>query len=199
MDLQNLLQNKKNNLKPTKTFLTNVAGEKFEISGGVTTKLEVKVSPFVIDTKPNLQVDSILPGLFLSSQDPIFCFDILKSYAIKHILSLGIEPDVKFDGIQYHFIEILDIPEFNLITSLKDCLKIIHQFRKDNILVHCNAGVSRSPTVVISYIMATEKLSYTEAFQKVKNIRTYIRPNTGFIQQLKALKPEDLSSNLVDN
>lgn len=51
-------------------------------------------------------------------------------------------------------------------------------------LVHCQGGVSRSPTVVIAYLMHLKKLSLTEAYQFVKDKRTCIAPNLNFMGQL---------------
>lgn len=194
MDFKSLIENKKKNMKATKTILTNALGDKFEIFQGTIKQLDIKGLPFVVDDKPDLQMAMIIPGLYLSSQDPVFSIEILQSQNIKHILSLGIEPMIKFDNIKYHFNDILDIPEFNILPSLNVCLKLIdfNRKRKENILVHCNAGVSRSPIIVIGYLMALENLSYDEAYQRVKLIRNCINPNDGFIRQLKCLKDGEL-------
>ncbi|XP_057320255.1 dual specificity protein phosphatase 19 [Microplitis mediator] len=191
MDFQSLIENRKKILKPTTTVVTNTSGEKYEISDGVVRNLGIKVTPFVVDNKPNLKIDLIIPGLFISSQDPVYNLDILESHGIKNILSLGINPEVKFPDINYYYVDILDLPEFDLFKVLNECIKIIHENISENILVHCNAGVSRSPTIVLGYLMACKKLSYTQAYDFVKNIR-YIRPNDGFVNKLKNIKPKDL-------
>ncbi|XP_053592848.1 dual specificity protein phosphatase 19 [Microplitis demolitor] len=191
MDFQSLIESRKKILKPTTTIVTNTSGEKYEISDGIVRNLGRKVPPFVIDNKPNLKIDLIIPGLFLSSQDPVYNLDILESHEIKNVLSLGINPEIKFLTIKYHYVDILDLPEFDLFKVLNECIKVIHENIKENILVHCNAGVSRSPTIVIGYLMACKEMSYTQAYDFVKNIR-YIRPNDGFVNKLKSIKLEDL-------
>ena len=52
------------------------------------------------------------------------------------------------------------------------------------ILVHCAAGVSRSSSFVIAYLMRDEKLPYHKAFDKVKAARKWANPNSGFRRQL---------------
>jgi hypothetical protein len=52
------------------------------------------------------------------------------------------------------------------------------------VLVHCDAGVSRSATVVISFVMKTNKLSARQAYDFVKEKRPCVAPNISFIQQL---------------
>jgi len=53
-----------------------------------------------------------------------------------------------------------------------------------SVLVHCNAGISRSATIVISYLMHREKMSLREALAWVKARRKVISPNFGFVRQL---------------
>ena len=52
------------------------------------------------------------------------------------------------------------------------------------VLVHCFAGVSRSPAVVIAYLMATKGWDLEEAHEYVKERRAIIKPNSSFIKQL---------------
>ena len=52
-------------------------------------------------------------------------------------------------------------------------------------LVHCQAGVSRSASVVVAHLMASLGLSYEMAFAMVKGARSVVMPNVGFVRQLK--------------
>ena len=53
------------------------------------------------------------------------------------------------------------------------------------ILVHCAAGVSRSPSFVIAFLMWKKKMELQAAFDLVKSKRNVIRPNAGFMKQLQ--------------
>lgn len=55
----------------------------------------------------------------------------------------------------------------------------------ENVFVFCALGVSRSATIVIAYLMRKNSLKFEEAFKVVKNKRSIIDPNSGFIEQLK--------------
>lgn len=188
MDLNSLIKNKKLQLRSCKTIVTNMLGQKYEEFNKMKKKLPLIGTPFVIDNKPDLQIAHVIQGLFLSSQDPVVNKEILQKYEIHHILSVGIDILIKFDDIKYYYCDLLDLPESNLLVTIKKCIRIIDEHRDENILIHCNAGVSRSPAIVISYIMALEKVPYEDAFNKVKNVRNCIKPNEGFVQQLKALE-----------
>jgi protein-tyrosine phosphatase len=52
-------------------------------------------------------------------------------------------------------------------------------------LVHCVQGISRSASVVIAYVIASENKSFEEAHRYVKEKRPLIKPNDGFAQQLQ--------------
>lgn len=52
------------------------------------------------------------------------------------------------------------------------------------VFVHCYAGVSRSATIVIAYLMFEHGLSYSAAIKLVKSKRPFINPNDGFRKQL---------------
>lgn len=187
MDLQDLIVKKKSSLKSCKTVITDPLGNKYEVEHGKVKKLE-KSLPFVVDEKPDLHIANVIPGLYLGSQDPVVCYDILKKYEIQHILSIGVNISEKYDDIQYHTCDLLDLPESNILPAIKKCVNIIHTNLKENILVHCNAGVSRSPSIIIAYLMIIMKLSYDEAYNIVKKARNCIRPNDGFVKQLRGIE-----------
>lgn len=62
------------------------------------------------------------------------------------------------------------------------------------ILVHCEAGISRSPTICMAYLMKTRKFRLEEAFDYIKQRRSLISPNFSFMGQLLQYESEILSS-----
>jgi len=55
----------------------------------------------------------------------------------------------------------------------------------NRVLVHCLAGMSRSATIVIAYLLATTPMTAQEATEFVRSKRSIIRPNYGFAIQLE--------------
>lgn len=185
------LQNQKNSLRNTETIVTYPDGTRYteRHSGSCTSILSLESSQgFVTDLAPDDVPALIIPCLYLGSQD---CCnpDILLKYNIESVLSIGIEAPYKQSKIFYKFLDCLDMPE----TQLKSIIKKSNQFIKQsltsqkNILVHCNAGVSRSVSIVIGYLILEEHKTYEEAYNIVKAARCCMQPNIGFIQQLKIL------------
>ena len=58
------------------------------------------------------------------------------------------------------------------------------------VFVHCYAGVSRSPTVCIAYLMKLHQWSLSQAYDYVKSRRPHISPNLHFMGQLLAFQKQ---------
>lgn len=56
------------------------------------------------------------------------------------------------------------------------------------LLVHCEAGVSRSAALAIALVMASERMSFFDAFSRVRAARPEVLPNIGFASQLQRLE-----------
>lgn len=56
------------------------------------------------------------------------------------------------------------------------------------VLVHCVAGVSRSVTVTLAYLMQRHRLCLRDAFELVRSRKTDISPNFHFMRQLHSFE-----------
>jgi len=94
-----------------------------------------------------------------------------------------------YPNITYLEIDALDIPEYRISKDFVKCFKFINDNIKQNknVLVHCHAGISRSSTIVIMYLMVKYKITMTKAYEYVKSRRSIIRPNNGFCAELNRL------------
>lgn len=156
--------------------------------------LEQRGCGMVLDHSLDLQVGSVRPFLLLSSQDVAHDLETLRRHQVTHVLNVAYGVHNPFEEkLIYKTLPILDVPQTDIRTFLEECSQFIDQARDQSgvVLVHCNAGVSRSVSVVIGYLMTREKLSFADAFSQVKSARPSARPNEGFYQQLLHYTPQE--------
>lgn len=139
------------------------------------------------------QIDDFV---FLGSQRTATNLKLLLENGIEHILRLykkGNRYLIEFpDYFTYSIINIKDSENYDIAQHFDECFKIIKDCidRKERILIHCQGGYSRSPTIVIAYLMKFYGKSLEAAFDYVKRRRDIINPNQGFIRQLSELEME---------
>lgn len=80
-----------------------------------------------------------------------------------------------------------DTPDQNLSQYFSVCNDFIHaaRIRDGNVLIHCLAGMSRSVTVAVAYIMSVTSLTWKESLKVVRTGRAVANPNLGFQTQLQ--------------
>lgn len=74
---------------------------------------------------------------------------------------------------------------------------LTHRYSSSKLFVHCEAGVSRSPTLVIALIMKLETKRFFDAYNSVKSSRRQIFPNIGFASQLQRLESDLLTEERI--
>eukprot|EP01135_Chromosphaera_perkinsii_P010569 Nk52_evm7s2171 gene=Nk52_evmTU7s2171 len=79
------------------------------------------------------------------------------------------------------------------------CEFMAKQLAKNHkVFVCCAAGVSRSSTLVICFLMYQNKWTLKEAYDYVKNERSIIHPNGGFMNQLSEWEEKVLGKVITD-
>lgn len=93
------------------------------------------------------------------------------------------------DKFIYQTQEFLDLPEFPIFKGFENAIDFIDKGRNSNgcVLVHCNAGISRSAAIVMAYLIKKEGMSVNEAFSFLRSKRPATCPNPGFMIQLQNL------------
>ena len=103
------------------------------------------------------------------------------------VLSLMSDNPVLIENKHHKWIRIDDDARDDIRAIFESCHDFIDEHLKSrSVVVHCAAGISRSATIVISYIMKTLQRSYFEAHKYVEAKRSIIKPNPGFVTQLIA-------------
>ncbi|CAG9313684.1 unnamed protein product [Blepharisma stoltei] len=139
-------------------------------------------------------------GLYLGCMRAAECEELLRAHNIKYIVqALESQYTERFDWITYHFVEIWDNPYQDLAKHLPSALQFIHQHLSagENVLVHCAAGISRSSSIVIAYLMGKHLIDFYQAFDRVSSKRSCVSPNFGFRKQLKDTGEQQLRTYLI--
>jgi predicted protein tyrosine phosphatase len=78
--------------------------------------------------------------------------------------------------------------EEEMYAQFPECVKwLVDQLAIPNhtVIVHCYAGVSRSATIIMAYLIQVAELTVTAAMVYVRLRRSIINPNSGFVNALK--------------
>eukprot|EP00211_Chloroparvula_japonica_P015422 CAMPEP_0119121602 /NCGR_PEP_ID=MMETSP1310-20130426/2157_1 /TAXON_ID=464262 /ORGANISM="Genus nov. species nov., Strain RCC2339" /LENGTH=216 /DNA_ID=CAMNT_0007111173 /DNA_START=114 /DNA_END=761 /DNA_ORIENTATION=+ len=136
----------------------------------------------------NGDLSEILPGeLYLSSMGCIDHRFLRDERGITAVLTIKLDPmePATTRGLVVKHLRQDDSPLTQIRQHFEEGHAFIDEHRKNGgVVVHCAAGVSRSATMVISYVMQSERLPLREAFHRVRDARSRICPNTGFIKEL---------------
>ena len=130
-------------------------------------------------------VSKITEKIYLGGIEGAKEVEYLKQEGITNILTLiGDEsPEYEKGLFDREKINADDISIEDLFKYFRFSIDFIEDSNK--IYIHCLAGMSRSATIVIAYLMWKKHIKYEDAFNFVKEKRKCIEPNEGFIIQLK--------------
>mmetsp|Transcript_17472 Transcript_17472/g.24248 ORF Transcript_17472/g.24248 Transcript_17472/m.24248 type:complete len:253 (+) Transcript_17472:32-790(+) len=126
-------------------------------------------------------------NLFLSSVLSAQNRLLLKKHNIKTVITLSVAAHNYYpDEFTYHHLPIIDNSSAPINKYFEQAFDLIEQSLTNGqaVLVHCEAGLSRSPTIVLSYLMKKQKVNLRKAFYYLKNRRPIVEPNFGFINKL---------------
>ncbi|EFJ17729.1 hypothetical protein SELMODRAFT_113946, partial [Selaginella moellendorffii] len=124
--------------------------------------------------------------LYIGNADDAGSFVSGSRHGFTHILTLA--PVCLGDGCNFIkvIVPLVDEESQDIAQVLRECLGFIDRGVEEGIvLVHCIGGFSRSASVVTAYLMWKEGLGMDEALESLRRCKEGIRPNAGFIKQLR--------------
>ena len=143
-------------------------------------ELEVKESAGYCDEQGPAPINQFL---FLGSVYHATTEKCLKENQIGHILNVSQDTRCHFqDTIHYKNLPVYDTCEEDITEIFQQAFDYLDQVKASGgkVLVHCHAGVSRSATICIAYLMREQKINVRTATQIVSSARPCIAPNFGF-------------------
>lgn len=130
----------------------------------------------------------IFDYLYLGSEWNAANFEELQKNNVGYILNVTREIDNFFPAsFTYMNIRVYDVEATDLLPHWADTFNFINDARKSGqaVLVHCKMGISRSSSTVIAYAMKQNHWPLDVALAYVKERRSIIKPNDGFMKQLQ--------------
>jgi protein-tyrosine phosphatase len=132
---------------------------------------------------------TIIPNkLFQSDLHVANKLNALEKLNIKGIVSLGDlyeQTEYKVHkNIKYLHIYIDDNPGEPISDYFEEATAFIEEI-DGAVLIHCYAGISRSTTITVAYLMKFMSIGYQEALEIIQKARPFINPNSGFPKQLE--------------
>ncbi|MEQ2168934.1 hypothetical protein GOODEAATRI_019769, partial [Goodea atripinnis] len=152
----------------------------------VHTALETRIG---FDMRPYKEyIDNEILVTMAQMDKPSKIFDYL--YLVRHLQILMMwSIRVAIRDIFFEFAK--PISQTKVFQSGEEPARIMFiAFRRDMksgeaVLVHCKMGVSRSASTVIAYAMKQQHWSLEEALAYVRDRRSIVKPNDGFLKQLQ--------------
>lgn len=125
---------------------------------------------------------------------------IIEGNKITHIVNATVEvPTLLFHGVKNTKLWLEDTLETDLSAHfdiIADQIHLVHSMG-GRTLVHCVAGVSRSASLCLAYLMKHERKTLREAYVKLASTRPVVRPNLAFWHQLMFYEYELFGQNTV--
>lgn len=148
-------------------------------------------------------VSQIASHLFLGNASSSLNTTVLRDNGICAIVSLLNDPNAWWSRPDYRqiipedrhrFVRCQDNSTMDILAILPDICDFIErqleatvQSSASSVLVHCELGISRSPSIVIAYLMRKHRKSL-ESIMAVVNPQRKVKPSDNFMDQLKIWK-----------
>ncbi len=132
------------------------------------------------------RIAEVTGHLFISGASAVTTTEIIR-HGITCVINCTVDvPNIKLPDVEVVKIAVDDVSSARLGIHFDRCADKIRQAadRGGRTLVHCMAGVSRSSSICLAYLMKYHRLTLKQAYYFLKAKRPVIRPNPGFFRQL---------------
>jgi len=158
------------------------------------------------ETYQRLTMSKITKRLYLGNDQDASDEDALRRAKITHVLSMvarkwdkkprGILAGIRdpalwarTKSIKRKCVPMSDVGNSDVgkLLEEKEVLAFMEesQRKKNKLLVHCQLGQNRSPTIVMAFLMKHDHLTFHKAWRKVKQARVIVQPNKNYVRQLR--------------
>jgi hypothetical protein len=149
--------------------------------------LEEKFDINVMISKDNSEINHIIDNIYLG--DCSHTQDELLKFRISYVFNMTPNDYHNYDKLIEIKIPLQDKLDQNIIDIFPNVIDQVKELNDEGlkIYIHCHAGISRSASLVIYYLIKYYNMDFEEAFKYVREKRVCIQPNPSFVEQLKYL------------
>ena len=145
----------------------------------------------MLPREPVEPIHQVTENLFLSGYKATKNKEMLQKMGIGHIINLTSHKSANAYPEEFNYSSFMfsDQVDFDLASKLNDVLVIIRALTEQGrkVLVHCQMGISRAPSVVMAFLMQYKGHSYETALKRVQAANPEAYPNIGFLIQLQQM------------
>ena len=144
-------------------------------------------------------MDFITDRIAIGNRHEAADIEMLQANSITAVLNVAYDLDLRYPNldsspyrfaIEYHKVGLIDGPG-NEATTLAAAVYVLAQLlaRHKRVFVHCHAGISRSTTVVSTYLAHTELINFDDALAIVQSRRPDANPHFYLRELATTLSP----------
>lgn len=147
----------------------------------------------VITAKSSPTASKITDKIILGSEYDASDLKVYRAHNVTKVLSImsdefqSIPVEVK-DSIEHRYLKLNDTSGDDISCFFDEAIEFMGS--EGVTLVHCRAGISRSSTLVMAYLIQEKRWTLNEAFTFTKAKRSCVAPNFGFLGQLQTLQDQ---------
>lgn len=166
---------------------------------------------------PSRHLHAVSSRLFVGSMGAAADSTLLQNLGITHIVScVDVSPPFP-NQFTYLKVAAQDRPDFDIsplfdlvydfieeafgrstrLPEPSSSVPCHHHYHQNRVLVHCISGISRSVTLLASYLMRRTGVSAADALRWIKQCRPCANPNKGFVEQLRKLEDSRRVKNSI--
>ena len=127
----------------------------------------------------------IIDNIYLGGNDAASDENYLKQYNITTVINCAEEIVSVYKDIKFLELNLYDSFNQPLFPKFEVAYKFIKKNSKNNILIHCALGVSRSASLVAFYMMKEKGWDYDICYNYMKERRPIVNPNSNYVEQLR--------------
>uniref|UniRef100_A0A8D3DWB4 Si:ch1073-184j22.2 n=1 Tax=Scophthalmus maximus TaxID=52904 RepID=A0A8D3DWB4_SCOMX len=145
-----------------------------------------------------MSFSQITPTLFLGGADAPHNAMLVSRKGITLIVNATLShASPAYPGVECVRVPVPDLPSARLGDHFDRVAERIHGNRAGGTLVHCAAGMSRSPALVMAYLMRYRAATLRQAHRWVQESRPHVKLNAGFWDQLLRYERKLYGKNTV--